>query len=111
VQIHRLDPSDYYPLLDDRLAPSLVIFTAPACGACRRLVSVLTEMDPMEGMDVFAVSAERAAGLIEELEIFHLPAIFLYRDGDLHAEIHAVLKPEALRSAIESAQRAPPAVQ
>lgn len=111
MQIHRLDPADYYPLLDDRQAPSLVFFTAPACGACRRLEAVLAEMSPLPGLEVFAVSAERAAGLLEELEIFHLPAIFLYRDGDLHAEIHAVLRPADLRAAIESAQHAPPAVE
>lgn len=111
MQIHRLDPAEYYPLLDERQPPSLVIFTAPACGACRRLLVVIDEMAPIAGLDVFVVSAERAAGLIEELEIFHLPAIFLYRDGDLHAEIHAILRPDSLRAAIESAQLAPPAVQ
>ena len=68
-------------------------------------------MAPLDGVEVFAVSAERVAGLIEELEIFHLPAMFLYQYGDLHAEIHATLRPESLRSAIESAQKAPPAVQ
>ncbi len=111
VQIDPLNPLDYYAVLDDRTDPSVVIFTGPACGACRRLKAVLAEMSPIPGVAVYEVGAERAGGLVEELEIFHLPALFLYQDGDLHAEIHAVLRPEALRAAIAAARRSPPAVE
>ena len=111
VQIQSLDPADYFPTLDAREPPSVVIFTAPACGACRRLKAILAEMLPIDGLDVYEVGAERAAGLIEELEIFHLPAMFLYQHGELHAEIHAVLRPDALLTAIEAACCTPPALQ
>lgn len=111
VQILPLDPADYYPILDARMAPSVVIFTAPSCGACRRLKAILAQMPPIADTAVYEVSAERAGGLVEELEIFHLPALFLYRDGDLHAPIHAQLTADSLLRAIRSAGSGPPAIQ
>lgn len=111
MQIDLLDPLDYYTVLDERTAPSVVIFTGPACGACRRLKAILAKMLPIPEVMVFEVSAERAGGLVEELEIFHLPALFLYQNGDLHAEIHSVLRPDALLAAIDAARSAPAALQ
>ena len=111
VNILPLDPADYYPILDARQPPALVIFTAPACGACRRLKAILAQLPPFPDTAVYEVSAERAGGLVEELEIFHLPALFLYQDGDLHAPIHARLTADSLREAIETARAGPPAIQ
>jgi thioredoxin 1 len=107
VKMQPLHPADYYAVLDEREAPSVVIFTGPACGACRRLKAILAEMAPIPDIIFFEVGAEQAGGLVEELEIFHLPALFLYQHGELHAEIHAVLQPHALRDAIEAARSAP----
>ena len=68
-------------------------------------------MPAIADLVVYEVNAERAGGLVEELEIFHLPALFLYQDGDLHAPIQAPLRPDALRGAIEEARRLPAALQ
>jgi len=103
-----LDERDYYPLLDQRAAPGLVIFTGPACGACRRLKAVLQDMaPPLAGLEVFEVNAEAAPGLVEALEVFYLPALFLYRDGDYHGPVHAELRADALLAGIVAAAAAP----
>ena len=107
VQIQSLHPADYYPLLDVRQAPTVVFFTTPACGACRRLKALLADMEPIESIEVYEVDAERAPGIVAELEIFHLPALYLYQHGDLHAEIHTVLRAEALQIAIATARSGP----
>ncbi|MFT4978158.1 MAG: thioredoxin 1 [Myxococcota bacterium] len=104
MEIVKLHAADYYPLLDARQAPSLVIFTGPACGACRRLKSIIAAMPPMlDGLVVFEVDAQVAGGLVEELEIFHLPALFLYARGDYHAPVQAELRAASLAEAVAAA--------
>lgn len=108
MELLSLSAHDYYPLLDRRQPPSLVIFTGPACGACRRLKALLAELPPpLPGLAAYEVDAERAAGLVEELDVFHLPALFLYTGGDYHAPVHAELRPGSLAQAVRDAAAGP----
>ena len=45
---------------------------------------------------------EEAYGLLEELEVFHLPALFLYAQGDCVGPVHAPLHLEAVEQAIRA---------
>ena len=104
----QLDARDYYPVLDERQAPSLVIVTSPSCGACRRLKRLLDQLPPpLPALVLFEVDAASASGIVEDLEIFHLPAMFLYQAGDYHAPVHAVLRAEALTAAVSAAAAGP----
>ncbi|MEL6345067.1 MAG: thioredoxin family protein [Myxococcota bacterium] len=109
MQLSPLSAFDYYPVLDARKPPALVIFTGPACGACRRLKAILSQMaPPLNDLAVFEVDAANAAGLVEELEIFHLPALFLYADGDYHASVHPQLTAASIAAAVTAAAAGPP---
>jgi hypothetical protein len=35
--------------------------------------------------------------------VFHLPSLFLFNDGEFHAEIHAEPLPDAIIAAVEAA--------
>lgn len=103
---HRVaDDLDFYTVIDAPGA-ALVVFTAPACGACRRAKAVVPQLAGAVDRWI-EVPAERSPGLVADLEIFHLPALFLYVDGGFHAPIDAVLTPAALSAAIETARMAP----
>ena len=103
-----LNARDYYPVLDARQPPSLVVVTSPACGACRRLSRLLDALPPLlPSLVLFEVDAASAPGIVEDLEIFHLPALFLYREGDYHAPVHAVLQAAALAAAVSAAAAGP----
>ena len=83
---------------------SLVLFTGPACGACKRLKQVLHERhDMFTDVNLFEVDAERDMALTREFGVFHLPAMFLFRDGDYHCELHSEAAAERLRVAIDAA--------
>ncbi len=58
-------------------------------------------------MTVFAVNAERDAGLEREFEVFHLPGMFLYHSGAFHCETHGEARAKKLRYAIVSALKIP----
>ena len=53
------------------------------------------------------VDAEQAPGLIDELEIFHLPAVFLWRDGEDWAELASPPRVAELVQCIQRAKKGP----
>ena len=81
------------------------MFTTPGCGACRHLRALLTPLADELGLPLYEVDAGREGALVHAMEVFHLPALFLYQQGQFHAEISA--EPRALRGAIEAAARGP----
>jgi len=103
-----LDQFEFHHVLEARRGVSLVIFTGPACGACRALKRALAEAaERFADLHLYEVDAQAERGLVEEFEVFHLPALFLYRDGRFHSPVHAESTPERLRAAIDTALAAP----
>ena len=103
-----LDAWTYHPALDALAGAALVVFTAPGCGACRALRRALaTGPDPGFSWRWFEVDAATSAGLVADLEIFHLPAMFLYAEGDYYAEVHAPPRPDDLAAAMAAARAGP----
>jgi len=101
MNIQEISPFDYFHVLDARNEPSLVIVTSPACGACRRLTHILQEAQlDVDGLKCWQLQAAASVGLLEELEVFHLPAMFLYAQGDCLGEIQCVLTVDAIRAQI-----------
>ena len=104
--LQNLTQFDFHHRLAATSGPALVCFTAPACGACKRLRQVLggTSWGPLA---LFEVDAGRDLALTREFEVFHLPAMFLFVDGRFHCELQAEATPDHLRHAIDAALRAP----
>lgn len=71
-------------------------------------IKLLTEFLNQTGSTaVFRVDVERDSGLAREMEIFHLPALFLYHNGNYHAALQCEARLEVFTRAVESALRAP----
>ena len=99
---------DYYQILDHRQEPSLVCFTKPSCGGCRRLKKILNETPlKIPGLQCFDVLVEDSYGLVEEFEIFHLPTMLLYVQGQYHCEVNSRLTRHDLEEAITLALQRP----
>ncbi len=89
-------------------ALTLVFFTSPACIACRHLKRVLHEVQIQHpNVRIYKVDAEREGGLVREFEIFHLPALFLFSDGNYHCALDCEARVEAIERAIEEALQLP----
>lgn len=108
-RLQSLDQFDFHHRLEQLPGVSLVLFTGPACGACKRLKRVL-EGEPLlfAELRLFEVDAQRDMALTREFGVFHLPAMFLYRDGAFHCELHSEATAHHLRHAIDAALAAPP---
>ena len=102
-----LDESRYYPHLLETGGIALVLFTSPSCGTCRVVEKRLPLAVPA-GTHLFEVDVQRATGLARAFDIFHLPTLFLYRDGHFHARLECEITASALRAAMVSALARPP---
>ncbi|WP_127475963.1 thioredoxin family protein [Sulfurivermis fontis] len=99
---------DFHHRLAETPGVSLVLFTGPACGACKRLKQVLREQRALfADVHLFEVDAGRDMALTREFGVFHLPALFLFRDGEYHCALHSEAQPEHLRAAIDAALARP----
>jgi thioredoxin 1 len=96
-----LDQFNFHHVLAETPGIAVVIFTGPDCGACRRVKGVLWGLVARgEPWTVYEVDAARDGGLAREFDVFHLPSLFLYRDGHFHAPLHAEATPERIRAAV-----------
>jgi thioredoxin 1 len=96
-----LDQFNFHHVLAETAGTALVVFTGPDCGACRHVKSLLSDLVAAgEPWSLFEVDAARDGGLAREFEVFHLPSLFLYRDGHYHAPLHAEALPQQIRDAV-----------
>lgn len=102
-----LDEFQLHAVLASRPGVSLVLFTSPTCSTCRRVEALLPAAAPAMA-HLFKVDVQRATGLARAYEVFHLPALFLFRDGRYHARLDCEITPAALEEAIRAALAAPP---
>lgn len=78
---------------------SLLVFTGDGCSSCRYARQTLPEMElPIDR--VCWIDAADNGGLVERYEVFHLPALFVVRDGMFHGALHARLSQVELAKAI-----------
>lgn len=97
---------DYHHRLAATPGIGLVFFSSPECGTCRRVEVLLPDAAP-EGTRLYKVDVQRDAALARAFDIFHLPDLFLYRDGRFHARLDSAVTPVALGRAIDAALAAP----
>ena len=75
----------------------MVLFSAPHCSGCRAWKQVLPQALADVAGAFYEVDVSEATGVAREFGIFHLPTIYLYRDGRFHAELQCEARPEAIR--------------
>jgi thioredoxin-like negative regulator of GroEL len=82
-----------------RLAASsglaVVLFSAPHCGACRAWKQMLPlALDTASAL--YEVDVSEATGVARYFGIFHLPTVYLYRDGQFHAELQCEARQDSI---------------
>ncbi|TCJ15387.1 thioredoxin [Parasulfuritortus cantonensis] len=101
-----LDEFDYHRRLAATAGPALVLFSSPTCSTCRQVERLLPGAAP-DGVALFKVDARDSLALTRAFDVFHLPGLFLYRDGHYHARLDCQVTPAILRPAISRALAAP----
>ena len=108
TSIAHLTDLNFHHVLAETSGAALVFFTAPNCGACRSLKTALRKwLHDYPPLPVFEVDAVHNGGLVNALDIFHLPALFLYVDGHYHCELQSEALPARIHIAIQTALQLP----
>lgn len=105
ADFHPLDEFTYHHRLDRQPGTALVLFSSPTCGTCRQVERLL----PAAAGEValFRVDVQQSPGLARAHEVFHLPTLFLYRDGHYHARLDCEVTPASLRRSMAEALARP----
>jgi len=86
---------------------AVVLFSAPHCGACRAWKRLLPDALSDLADALFEVDVSEATGVARYFGIFHLPTVYLYRDGLFHAELQCEARREVLRDTVQQLLAAP----
>ncbi len=101
-----LDEASYHGRLAATPGVALVLFGSPDCGTCRVAEQRLPLAAP-SGAVLYKVDVQRATALARAFDVFHLPELFLYRDGHFHARLRCEISAAALASALQAALSCP----
>lgn len=103
----RLTEFDYHATTSAGPGVALVMFGQPHCGACKVAHARLPHLLPDTVGALFDVDVAISGALAHEFELFHLPALALYKNGAFHAWVNAPLEASSLAEAIHFALDAP----
>jgi thioredoxin-like negative regulator of GroEL len=100
----KLTQFDLHHRIAEQDTPTLVFFSSVSCGSCRHLKTTLASVkDRHPDWRFFEVDAQHEMGLAREFEVFHLPALFLFADGEYHAQLHCEAAPAKIEHAVSEA--------
>lgn len=103
-----LEQFEFHQTLEATSGIALVFFSSKECSSCRYWEQLLDRFClKRPDITAFKIDAGRDRALTEEFDVFHLPSLFLYRDGAYHCPLQAEASLEALESAIDAALHAP----
>lgn len=108
MQLQPLTEFDYHHTLARTPGASLVLFSSPDCGGCRTLERLLPAAVGDAVRACFKVDVQQATALARQYDLFHLPMLFLYKDGHFHAVLRSEITPTRLQDAIRAALANPP---
>ncbi|WP_047288250.1 thioredoxin family protein [Pseudomonas protegens] len=81
---------------------SLVVFTSVGCSSCRWARARLPELElPIDRL--CWVDAGDNGGAVERYQVFHLPALFVVRDGEFHGALQSRLTQQDLSESLRQA--------
>jgi hypothetical protein len=86
---------------------SLVIFTSVGCASCRWAKEWLPRLR-LSVERLCWVDAEENGGAVQRYDVFHLPALFVVRDGKFYGALQTSLEQQALDRALRMALQGVP---
>jgi len=93
----RLGEGEFHARLAATAGVAIALFTAPHCGACRAWKRLLPDALGDVVQVFYEIDVSEATGVARGFDIFHLPTIYLYRDGRFHAELQCPAQAGTIR--------------
>lgn len=97
-----LDEFDFHHRLPALPGNTLVLFGQPGCSACRSWRQALSQWQPPALQQLAYVDVQQSMALAHQFDIFHLPTLLLFVDGQYHGQLHSPLQAQALKLALDA---------
>ena len=96
-----MDKKQFFEKLKSNPRPVVVDFWAPWCGPCRMVKPILEKLAKQYAgrVDLWQVNADDSQELLQELKIYGIPTLIVYRDGE-EMQRHVGAKPANVLSAL-----------
>jgi thioredoxin 1 len=107
ARFERLAEGAFHTRLDTTSGLAVVLFSAPHCGACRAWKKLLPSALADQARVFYEVDVSEATGVARYFDIFHLPTVYLYRDGQFHAELQCEARSEIIKLTAHQLLNAP----
>lgn len=86
----------------------ILFFSSAGCHSCRIWRGLLREYEmTREDLRVWEVDAGIDMGLTREFDVYHLPALFLFKNGRYLRPLQVEARPQALHRLVESVKDLP----
>lgn len=95
-----LSEGDYHARMARTSDHAVVLFSHAHCGSCRVWKRLLPEALSASVQHFFEVDVALDTGAARYFGIFHLPTIYLYRNGQFHAELQCAARVDAIQRAV-----------
>lgn len=96
-----LDEGNFHTHLAASDGISLVMFSAPDCGACKRLEKHIPKWLAEQVQHFYKVDVQHSTALARAYDVFHLPSLFVFVDGQFHAPLHAEAAPLPMQETLK----------
>ena len=103
----RLAEGEFHGRLAAAPGIAVVLFSTPHCGACRAWKRLLPDALADLADSLFELDVSEATGVARYFGIFHLPTVYLYRDGRFHAELQCEARHEVIHETARQLLAAP----
>ena len=97
-----LTEGNYHARIARASGHAVVLFSHTDCGSCRAWKRLLPEALSGSVQHFFEVDVALDTGVARYFGIFHLPTIYLYRNGQFHAELQCAARVETIQHAVDS---------
>ncbi len=108
MALKQLEQFEFHQTLESTAGDSLVVFSSNECASCKFWEQLLNEYQGSHpGLNIFRIDTGKDQALAEEFDVFHLPALHLYHNGEYHSEVQCEAKLPSIERAIKQALAAP----
>lgn len=106
--VQTVEQFEFHQTLESTPGTSIIMFSSGECQSCRYWEQLLDQFcDKHDDINVFKIDAGIDQALTEEFDVFHLPSLFLYLDGQYHSALQCEAKLDTLENAIKTAKASP----
>lgn len=106
--LQRLNDTDFYAVIQETLGVSIVFFSSEGCNSCRYWKALLDQFAATRPiLHVYEIDAQQSMGLTREYEVFHLPALFVFVNGQFHAPLQCEARLDAIDHTLDQLLAAP----